>query len=67
MIDFIVGAVLVLLVGAAIAYIVKEKKRGVVCIGCPSAGTCSAKNNPGKVGCSCCIMAEELERSLKEE
>ena len=67
MIDFIVGAVLVLLVGAAIAYIVKEKKRGVVCIGCPSAGTCGAKNRPGSEGCSCCSMAEELERSLKEE
>ena len=30
-----------ILVGAAIAYIRKEKKKGVRCIGCPAGGTCS--------------------------
>ena len=53
MIDIIVGAVLIVLVGAAIAYIIREKKKGVACIGCPAAGTCSAKNHPGSAGCSC--------------
>ena len=53
MADFIVGGILVVLVGAAIAYIVKEKKKGTVCSGCPSAGTCGAKNRPGGAGCSC--------------
>lgn len=66
MADIIVGAVLVILVGAAIAYIIREKKKGVVCIGCPAAGTCGAKKHPGGAGCSC-TMAEELERSLREE
>lgn len=65
MIDIIVGAVLVVLVGAAIAYIVREKKRGVACIGCPAAGTCGAKNRPGSTGCSSCA-AEALEDSLDE-
>ena len=63
MADIIVGIVLVILVGAAIAYIVREKKRGVVCIGCPSAGTCASKNHPGGAGCSSCAG---LEASLEE-
>ena len=32
---------LVLIVFFAVRYIYKEKKRGVKCIGCPMAGTCS--------------------------
>ena len=43
MIDFIILAVLVIILGAAIFYIVKEKKKGTVCIGCPNAGTCAGK------------------------
>lgn len=42
MANFIVIAVVLLIMGAAIAYIVKEKKRGVKCIGCPAAGSCQA-------------------------
>lgn len=41
MANFIVVAVVLIIVGAAVAYIIKEKKRGVKCIGCPAAGTCS--------------------------
>ncbi len=63
MADLIVGAVLVILVGAAIAYIIKEKKKGTVCIGCPAAGTCASKNHPGGGGCSC---SAGLEDSLDE-
>jgi len=44
MADIIIGIVLLIVVGVAIAYIVKEKKRGVKCIGCPSAGTCQKRN-----------------------
>ena len=49
MADFIIASVIVLLIGAAIAYIVKEKKRGVRCIGCPNGG-CS-QNNTASGGC----------------
>ena len=66
MADFIVGAILVVLVGAAITYIVKEKKKGTVCIGCPSAGTCGAKNHPGAAGCSCSSVAAEDVESILE-
>ncbi len=41
MTNFIVIAVLVLVVGAAVRYIYKEKKRGAKCIGCPHAKSCS--------------------------
>ncbi len=52
MADLILVIILVGIVGAAIAYIRKEKKRGVKCIGCPSAGTCASKNKDGS-GCGC--------------
>lgn len=40
MADLIVAGVILIIVGAAIAYIVHEKKRGVKCIGCPAAEHC---------------------------
>ncbi len=40
MTNFIVILIVAVIVSAAIAYIVKEKKRGVKCIGCPAAATC---------------------------
>lgn len=41
--NMIVILVLAVLVGWAVSYIVKEKKKGTRCIGCPSAGCCSKK------------------------
>lgn len=52
MTNFIVIVVLFVVLGAAITYIIKEKKKGRVCIGCPHAGTCASKNNQNS-GCSC--------------
>ena len=43
MINIIVGAVLLLMVLGAVAYLVKEKKKGNVCSGCSNAGTCAGK------------------------
>lgn len=39
--DGFVFGFIVVLVGAAVLYIRKEKKKGTRCIGCPSAGECS--------------------------
>ena len=50
--DIIVGLVVLLAVGAAAAYIIREKKKGVMCIGCPEGGACARK---GKGGCGCTI------------
>ena len=54
--DFIVIAVILLIIGAATAYIIKAKKSGKKCIGCPDGcscgkaqGGCSGCNG----GCSC--------------
>lgn len=44
MTDIIVGLIIVVIVGLAVTYIRKEKKRGVKCIGCPHAGDCAKKN-----------------------
>ena len=42
MADVIAVIVLVILIGSAVTYIVKEKKKGVKCIGCPAGGSCPA-------------------------
>lgn len=47
MTDIIVIAVIVVILGAAVRYIVKAKKSGKKCIGCPDSGKCSG-------GCGCC-------------
>lgn len=52
MTDLIVVGILIMIVGAAIAYIVKEKKRGTRCIGCPAAGNCPSRNGR-HAKCSC--------------
>ena len=38
--NFIIIAVLLIIIGAVIFYIVKSKKRGDKCIGCPYAKQC---------------------------
>ena len=41
MIDLILILVIAGVVGAAVFYIQKQKKRGITCIGCPHAGACA--------------------------
>ena len=53
--DLIIIAVLVVIVGAAVAYIVKAKKSGKKCIGCPDSGACAGKCG----GCSCSCGTDE--------
>ena len=52
MTNVIIIAILIIVVGASICYIVKEKKKGTVCIGCPHAGTCANKKDSNS-GCGC--------------
>ena len=52
--DLIVSVILLIIVVAAIFYIYQEKKKGTRCIGCPSAGCCSAKECGNKTeSCKC--------------
>ncbi len=41
MTNLIIVAVVLLILGAAAAYIIRAKKTGVKCIGCPSGCNCS--------------------------
>ena len=50
----IIGAVVLLaIIGLAAGYIIRAKKRGQKCIGCPDSCSCS-KNGAGCGGCSGC-------------
>ena len=49
--NVIVIVILAVLIGGAVWYIVKEKKKGTKCIGCPYAGSCATKAE-GR-SCSC--------------
>ena len=62
--NLILMAIILLILGAAVAYIVKAKKQGMKCIGCPNARTCGGRQGEtdGSAGgcsgmcsgCSCC-------------
>ncbi len=47
--DYIVIGVILLVIGAAVAYIVKAKKSGKKCIGCPYSDSCGKAE-----GCCSC-------------
>ena len=62
MIDIILILVLVLLAAAIVFYLVREKKRGAACVGCPHAKQCAAKQN----GCGCsghAVVGKEKENT----
>ena len=42
--DFIVIAILVLVLGLAIGYIVRQKRSGAKCIGCPHSKSCGSSD-----------------------
>ena len=45
--NYIIIAIVLIIVGLAVAYIIREKKKGAKCIGCPYAKECGSKT------CSC--------------
>lgn len=47
--DFVILAVILLIVGGAGFYVYRAKKSGKKCIGCPSSESCSGQCS----GCSC--------------
>ncbi|MBR3994570.1 MAG: FeoB-associated Cys-rich membrane protein [Clostridia bacterium] len=44
MTDIIISIILIIIVGSAVGYIIKAKKSGKKCIGCPDSGTCDKCN-----------------------
>lgn len=51
MVDAVVIALIVLIIGGAVAYIIRAKKKGHKCIGCPEGCSCPKS---GKGGCGNC-------------
>ncbi len=47
MVNLIASVVIIALLGGATAYIIRSRKKGQKCIGCPYSKTCGGKN------CSC--------------
>lgn len=62
--DGIVIAVILLIVGGAVAYIIKAKKSGKKCIGCPDSGSCCSG---GCASCHSCCGAEKPEAEKKTD
>lgn len=60
MANIILTAVILLIVGSAAAYIRKEKKRGVKCVGCPDAMVCAGKCSGCSGNCGKCAGHTEM-------
>lgn len=60
MTDLILGLIITAILIGAIAYIRKEKKRGVRCVGCPSGGTCGGNCSGCGETCGCDDETETL-------
>ena len=54
MTDIVILLVVLAIVGAALRYVYKEKKKGTKCIGCPDGSTCSGQCG----GCRGCAQEE---------
>lgn len=55
--NLIIVVVLALIIGVAVAYVVRAKKNGVKCVGCPDGKECGKNGtSPCGGGCSGCAM-----------
>lgn len=61
--DFIVILILVVILGSAITYIIKAKKAGVKCVGCPMSKTCSSNHT----GSSCKSHTTQTNKNVYDE
>lgn len=50
--DWIALGIILLVVIVAVTYLIRAKKKGVKCIGCPDG--CGTSKNNGESPCSCC-------------
>lgn len=62
--DWIIIAIVAVILFFAIRYIYKAKKQGVKCVGCPSGGCCSHSSGEKKdEQHSCCSCHEQQDSS----
>ncbi len=70
MVDFMIAGILLVILGAAIIYIVKAKKSGVKCIGCPDSVSCghgqSGAGGSGNCGGNCVSCRGNCEGSCSD-
>lgn len=59
LVDWIVIGVIALVVLGALAYIIRAKKKGQKCIGCPDSKTCGGS-------CGCCSCGDNDDQEKKE-
>ena len=58
--DIIIIAILAVLIGGAMWYIIKAKKNGARCIGCSAGGNCSCGGDKASAcGCGCDCQRED--------
>lgn len=51
-VDYLIIAILVVIIGGAAFYIYKAKKSGKKCIGCPDSGSCQGSCSGSCQGCN---------------
>ena len=52
--NIVAGLVILAIVVAAVAYLIRAKKRGVKCVGCSEAGCCSSSTKHAEETECCC-------------
>jgi hypothetical protein len=52
MVNILLWIIVGLILGGAVLYIIRAKKKGVKCIGCPAGATCSGKCNGNCGNCN---------------
>lgn len=63
--DYIAIAFVAIILIAAFVYIIRAKKKGVKCIGCPSGGKCKANKNNSSCCCCNCDAQNSFEDNIK--
>ena len=51
--NFVIIAVVLMILTVALGYIIKAKKNGAKCIGCPVQGGCTNRENASECNCGC--------------
>ena len=63
-VDILIIAVIVVILGSAILFLRRAKKKGIKCVGCPDSSTCSG--NCGSHGASDDLVAQ-ITRKVMEQ
>lgn len=63
--NIILVVIIVLIIALAVLYIIKAKKNGQKCIGCPSSKSCSNVSIKENIKSCCCECKEEKESAIK--